>query len=132
MVTTTDDETSPGHAHKVLVVEDDSWLTAMLQEALEALGCTVLKASSLSEGTALAETAEVDAAVLDMNIAGKRVYPVADVLTRRNIPFLFVTGYVNAEMPERFRDRPLLFKPFHLAELQKGLDRCFASTRSLA
>jgi CheY-like chemotaxis protein len=121
------EEAPSGPAHNVLVVEDDSWLTAMLEEALEALGCTVVKAASLSEGTALAETADIDAAVLDMNIAGKRVYPVADVLTGRNIPFIFVTGYVNSEMPDRFRARPLLFKPFHLAELQKALDRCFAS-----
>jgi hypothetical protein len=52
------------------------------------------------------------AALLDIHLAGEPVFPVADVLAERGVPFAFVTGYGKDELPPVYRDRPLLQKPF--------------------
>ena len=58
-----------------------------------------------------------DAAILDVNLAGERVDPVADALSRRNVPFMFVTGYSTGALPAGFAGRPRLCKPFKMADL---------------
>jgi hypothetical protein len=58
-----------------------------------------------------------DAAVLDVNLGGDRVYPVADALSRRNVPFVFVTGYSAGVLPCEYAERPRLCKPFKMADL---------------
>ena len=58
-------------------------------------------------------------AVLDVNLAGERVYPVADILAQRNVPFVFVTGY--GVLPGEYANRPRLCKPFKMADLLNTL-----------
>lgn len=115
------DGRSDGLGLRVLLVEDDTMLSMMLEDALSILGCTVLKASRVAPGLELASTVEADIAVLDVNIAGEHVYPVARALRRRDIPFVFVTAYVREGIPGEFHDEPLLHKPFHLSELEEVL-----------
>jgi len=64
--------------------------------------------------------------VLDVNIAGDPVYPVAQALVERDIPFVFATGYGAHGMPEAFRDRPTLKKPFQLDALGRTLQSALA------
>ncbi len=98
-------------------------LSMMLEDALSILGCSVIKASRVPEGTALANSSEADIAVLDVNVAGQHVYPVAAALRRRGIPFIFVTAYVRDGIPPDYASEPLLHKPFRLAELEGLLRR---------
>lgn len=79
---------------KILLVEDEALIAAMAADMLANLGATVVgPAGSLSGALALATSADCDAAVLDVNLRGERVDPVAAVLGKRGIPVLFATGY---------------------------------------
>jgi DNA-binding response OmpR family regulator len=110
------------------VVEDDRLLSAMLEDALTILGCSAIKASDVAEAMQLVTTAALDGAVLDVNIAGEKVFPIAQELSRRGIPFFFVTGYINTGMPSEYRDRPLLKKPFRVRDLERHLENILAAS----
>ncbi|WP_342236514.1 helix-turn-helix domain-containing protein [Inquilinus sp. OTU3971] len=96
---------------RILVVEDDQILALQMQAILRSLGFEVLgPAGSLETGLRLAEDGDVDAAVLDVRLdQGQRVFPVAQTLQRRSIPFSFMTGYSDPEL-DRFQ-APVLRKP---------------------
>jgi hypothetical protein len=69
----------------------------------------------------------VDAAVLDINLAGERVFPVANRLAELGIPFVFATGYGEAGLPDTHHSRIVLQKPYSAAGLRKALERCLSS-----
>jgi CheY-like chemotaxis protein len=97
----------------VLVVEDEAPIALQLEDMLVELGCTVVgPASRVAQALQLLNDEEVDAAVLDVNIAGELVYPVADELTNRGLPYIFATGYGASGLTETYRGRPVLEKPF--------------------
>ena len=108
---------------RVLVVEDESLVAMLLETILEDMGCTpVGPASTVEEGLQLvADEAPIDAALLDVNVAGRQVFPVAEALKERGVPFVFSTGYGERGMPEPYRDRPTLQKPFQLENLDRAL-----------
>ncbi len=88
----------------VLVVEDEYMLADALAGGLADAGAIVLgPVGSLPKTLSLIENAAaIDAAVLDVNLSGELVYPAADILTARNVPFVFTTGYDSAAIPQRF------------------------------
>jgi CheY-like chemotaxis protein len=101
---------------KVLVVEDEYLVAALMEDILESAGCVVTgPIPRLAQALDAANSEACDAAVLDVNLAGERIYPVADILSRRNIPFVFVTGY--GVLPGEYANRPRLCKPFKVADL---------------
>jgi CheY-like chemotaxis protein len=103
---------------RVLVVEDEGLVAMMLEDVLDDLGCDVaFSASSVAQAIAWLEAGgALDAALLDVNLGGEPVFPVAEALVRRGVPFAFSTGY--GETPDaRFRDAPLLSKPIRLERL---------------
>lgn len=103
---------------RILVVEDDYLVASLIQDVLEAAGCIVSgPIPRLPQAVGAAETDVCDAAVLDVNLGGKQVFPVAAVLSRRHIPFAFVTGYGAAALPDEHHDRPMIRKPFRNDEL---------------
>ena len=107
---------------RILVVEDEALAALQLEDMLTDLGCTVIgPAARVRQALDLLERQAIDAAVLDLNVAGELVYPVADPLTDRGIPFLFVTGYRASALTEAYRTRPLLQKPFHLPQLRQAI-----------
>jgi len=112
---------------KVLVVEDEPLVAMTVEDMLTELGCTVVgPAMQLAHGLRLAETAQLDAAVLDINLNGTRSFPVAGVLQARGIPFLFATGYGGGEALEG-RQEPMIQKPYQmerLAEMLTALISC--------
>ena len=67
------------------------------------------------------KTKDFDLAILDVNLDGQDVYPVADLIGKRGLPFMFVTGYGGRGLPDNYRDRPTLQKPFQLDELKRML-----------
>jgi CheY-like chemotaxis protein len=107
---------------RVLIVEDEMLVAMNIEDMLLDLGHEVAGiASRLGPGLALAGEAEIDAAVLDVNLAGEQSFPVADVLEARGVPFLFATGYGLQGIDERYRGRTVLQKPFRTADLGAAL-----------
>ena len=101
---------------KVLVVEDEYLVAALMEDILESAGCVVAgPIPRLAQALDAASSEACDVAVLDVNLAGERVYPVADILAQRNVPFVFVTGY--GVLPGEYANRPRLCKPFKMADL---------------
>lgn len=106
----------------IMVVEDEFLVANLIEHMLEDAGCAVSGPfPRLAEAVDGAEHEPCDAAVLDVNLAGERIYPVAEILSQRNIPFLFVTGYDGVSMPSEYAGRPHLRKPFKSAELLHAL-----------
>ena len=108
---------------QILVVEDETLIALLIEEMLGDLGCGVVgPAHALQEALALATDSEViDAALLDVNVGGKPVFEVADVLRARGVPFVFSTGYGDNGLREADRGTPVLQKPFRLAEVETAL-----------
>jgi CheY-like chemotaxis protein len=99
---------------RFLVVEDEYLIAADLAAFLEAQGIEVVgPAASVNEALALLEsdTDGLDGAVLDVNLQDDRVYPVADVLMSRGVPFVFTTGYDACAIPKPYADVPRCDKP---------------------
>src|SRR3546814_1464964 len=82
-----------------------------------------LLATRLQEGLSMAHHAEVDFALLDVNLAGEKSLPIADVLTGRGIPFAFVTGYGRRGVEPRYATVPVVQKPFQRPENDQVLSR---------
>jgi DNA-binding response OmpR family regulator len=103
---------------KVLVVEDEYLVATLMEDMLESAGCVVAgPIPRLAQAVDAASSEACDVAVLDINLAGERVYPVADILARRSVPFVFVTGYGVNTLPPEYAKRPRICKPFRIAEL---------------
>jgi CheY-like chemotaxis protein len=89
---------------------------------LSDLGYTVAAAAGrVEEAMPFAREADFDVAILDINLNGETVYPIAEILQDRGLPFVFSTGYGERGLPEAYRDRPTLQKPFQLEGLDKTL-----------
>jgi len=105
-----------------LLLEDELLVAMTLEDILRAEGCVIVGPFPRVEpGLKAAREEPLDAAVLDVNLAGKRVDPIAKALAERNIPFLFTTGYDRGMLPAEHADRPTLAKPFKPTQLINGL-----------
>ena len=105
---------------RVMVVEDEALVAMVESDALTELGYEVAGPfSRLAEAHAAVESGNIAAAILDINLAGTLVYPVAEALTARGIPFVFVTGYGTESVDARFAQVPVLQKPIEREQLQR-------------
>jgi len=103
---------------RVLVVEDEYLVAALIEQILESAGCIVMgPVARVPEALDAVDHDDYDAAVLDVNLAGERINPVADALSERDVPFMFVTGYGANALPSEYAERPHIGKPFRMAEL---------------
>jgi CheY-like chemotaxis protein len=108
---------------RILVVEDEYLIRMLLEDMLTDLGYEIAGAvGTLAEASDIAATAEFDIAILDVNLDGKEIYPVADILASRDVPFVFVSGYGEGSLPELYRGRPALQKPFQAEHLKTTLE----------
>ncbi len=97
----------------MLFVEDEALVSMLIEDMLLDLGIEVVgPAAKMDEALVLARDADIQAAILDINIGGQLTYPIADILQARGIPVIFATGYGSSALPERFRGTPTLHKPF--------------------
>lgn len=111
-----------GRPLRVLVVEDEMTIALMIEDMLIDLGCELADlATRLPRALEIAETTDADFAILDVNLDGRMSFPVADILDRRGVPFVFATGYGAAGLNEAYRDRPVIKKPFDLKALETAL-----------
>lgn len=107
---------------RVLVVEDESLIGMLAEDLLEQLGCRMVGlVSSLGRALEMARSADIDFALLDVDIGGEPVYPVALALQARGVPFAFMSGYGGLEGP--WQRRPLIQKPFDLLQLKSEIER---------
>jgi CheY-like chemotaxis protein len=113
---------SPAPAMRILVVEDELMIRMLLEDMLGELGHTVAaEAARIEEALDAAKNADFDIAILDVNLNGQPISPVADALVARGMPFVFATGYGERGLPEPYRDRPTLKKPFQMDGLKQML-----------
>ncbi len=102
----------------ILMVEDEMNLLMMLEDILGDAGYRVLKAARLPKAleivaqSGLDGEGKIDAAILDINLAGVEVFPLADVLRERGVPFMFTSGYGADGLPAEYRDCAVLQKPY--------------------
>lgn len=98
---------------RILVVEDESLVAMFLEDVLEDLGHQMVGPYSRVEAAlSAARVEEFDVAILDVNVNGQAIFPVAEAIAARSIPFVFSTGYGQKSLPEEYRSRPTLDKPF--------------------
>jgi CheY-like chemotaxis protein len=113
---------------RLLVVEDEAIVAVMVEDMLTDLGCKVVQvAGTVEKGLAIVAsiTTALDGAVLDVNIGGEKVFPIADALIARGLPFIFATGYGTAGIEPRFAGQCVISKPFQAQVLSYALSRAF-------
>jgi CheY-like chemotaxis protein len=112
---------------RILVVEDEYLIRMLLEDMVADLGHDVAAAvGTIAEARELASTADFQAAILDVNLDGEQIFPVADILAERGLPFAFITGYGEGSLPDAYRGRPALLKPFQVAQLESTLNGLLA------
>ena len=117
-------------ARRVLVVEDDVMIRMLIEDMLTDLGFTVAaEAAKVHDALAAVKSVDIDVAILDVNLGGETTGPVAEALAARGTPFVFATGYGEHTLPEQFRGRPLLKKPFQIDGLKRMLETALANTK---
>jgi len=115
---------------RILVVEDMLLVAEVIVEELHDHGCRVVgPAARVKPALALATSAELDGALLDVNLAGERCFPIADELEKRSIPYVFLTGYGEGGIPPAYQHAPRLVKPFLPQVLIELVARHFARAR---
>ena len=114
----------PLQGKRMLVVEDEALIAMLVEDILTDLGCVVVDvAGTLEGGLAAAEqtASSIDGAILDINLGGAKVFPIADLLKARGVKFIFATGYGVMGLDPRYADHTVLSKPFRPDVLEKIL-----------
>jgi PAS domain S-box-containing protein len=107
---------------RVLVIEDEALIALFVEDLLDQLGCTLASVrSTVSDGLEAAQSPDFDLALLDVNVGGEPVYPVAQALQKHGVPVVFMSGY--RQMEEGWRTRPSVQKPFDLQRLAAAMER---------
>jgi CheY-like chemotaxis protein len=118
-------------AKRVLIVEDEVLLAMHLDGLLSALGHEVTgQAMRIDKAMVLARESDIDFAVLDINVAGTKSFPVADILRQRGIPFAFATGYGTEGLIDKYLNTPALRKPYSQEDLERVIAQIFAEQLS--
>ena len=106
---------------RILVVEDEALIAVMVEDMLTDMGSVVVgPAATIEQALALARTEDIDGAVLDVNVRGERIDPVADALTARGVPMLFATGYGEVRLASG-NAATVIDKPYTQEKLARGL-----------
>jgi len=107
---------------RILLVEDEVLICLLIETILSDAGYEVAVSNTIDEAMTAIDDGPLAAAILDLNLKGKKVYPVAEKLAALNIPFIFATGGGGRDI-EGFRDRPWVGKPFQEAELLAAVEK---------
>lgn len=113
---------TPLLGRRILIVEDRYLVADDLSRICRRLGGDIAGlAGNLDRARTMAASEALDLAILDVDLRGQTVFDVAAILEKRGVPFLFVTGYRQVNLPQRYRDRPIVSKPFTEADLMAGI-----------
>jgi two-component SAPR family response regulator len=108
--------------HKVLVVEDEPVLALDIASMLDSLGCDMVgPVARLSDALNVVDTETFDCAILDVNLRGEYITPVAEVLLDRHVPVLLSTGYSDCALPKLLVSQPRLAKPYTSEQLERAV-----------
>ena len=109
---------------RILVVEDSPVVAPFTVNVLEDLGCVAVgPAPNMATARELIENEKFDAAIMDVQIRGERVFALCDLLDARDVPFLLTSGYADWQVPEEWADRPRLQKPYTFDQLREALGK---------
>ena len=109
---------------RVFIVEDESLIAMLLEDILEDIGCAIVgSALTLRQAMDQAATVPADIAILDINLGGDPVFPVATRLAERGVAIVFASGYGASTLPEDWRHRPTLPKPFSSDQVMAVLNQ---------
>ena len=115
----------------VFLVEDEALIRMMLVDMIEEAGHSVVaEAGDLDKGAALAAGADFDLAILDINVGGDTIEPVASAIAGRGKPFFFVSGYGSSGVPDAFKGTAVVRKPCLPTELSAAIDEALSQTPS--
>jgi CheY-like chemotaxis protein len=118
---------------KVLVVEDEMMIAMLIEDMLDEFGCKLVgPATNVPRALEFIGKESIDVAVLDLNLDGKDTYAIADALQRKNVPFIFATGYGSAGLRHEYGNRPVLQKPFQARDLETALTEALNGTNVAA
>lgn len=110
------------HGKRILIVEGDYLIAARTRNQLEKHGAVIVgPVPSVAKALQLFNNHPIDAAVLDINLEGEKVFPLADLLSERNIPFVFASGCDQSSMPQKYQGFFLCEKPAELAVIAVAL-----------
>jgi len=109
------------NGHVVLVVEDEALVGLDVRDLLGDYGATVLLARNVKDALPLADSPELAAAVLDINLGGEDCSAICQRLSERGIPFMFHTGYSSAAVLEQWSSAPVVNKPASGARIIEAL-----------
>ncbi|MFB9948136.1 response regulator [Rhizobium puerariae] len=116
---------------RILVVEDEMTIALLMEDMLMELGHQVVDlAMRLSQAEELAKKADFDMAILDVNLDGRKSFPVADILTGRGIPFAFATGYGITGIEPAYGGSPVITKPFLIDDLKVAIETLSSHNRA--
>ena len=114
----------------VFLVEDETLIRMMVADMLAELGCHVAaEAGHIDAAIKLARSTKFDLAILDVNVNGELIFPVAEAVKARNRPIIFATGY--GSLPEEYQKHPRLQKPFELEALAQAIDETLNGAREI-
>jgi CheY-like chemotaxis protein len=113
---------------RILIVEDEAMIAMLVEDMVLDFGSEVVgPAAKMADAISLAQSATLDAAILDVNVSGSVIFPVAEILSKRGIPYIFATGYGSTGIPPRFQSHPTLPKPFSYQSLAEVLRDALAN-----
>jgi DNA-binding response OmpR family regulator len=116
---------------RILIVDDEPLITAMLEDWLSELGDIVVgPAHSLARALQLADS-DIDAAIVDVSLGKDNSYPVLEALIARGVPFALATGHGQENIEPRYREQATLMKPFEFTTFRQALDRLRAAERGM-
>ncbi|HEV7278074.1 MAG TPA: PAS domain S-box protein [Devosiaceae bacterium] len=122
------DDRSSMNGKRILLIEDEALVAMEIESELLAAGCVVVgPAGNIASAQRLIEEAEIDAALVDANLAGRPVDELAAALTSRGVPFAFATGYGRDGLPRDFQDSPMLTKPFSREQMLETVKQLLAT-----
>jgi CheY-like chemotaxis protein len=114
---------------KVLVVEDEMMIAMLIEDMLDEFGCKLVgPATNVPRALELIGSEPIEVALLDLNLDGKDTYAIADALQRKNVPFIFATGYGTTGLRQEYGNRLVLQKPFQARDLETALAQALAGS----
>src|SRR5262245_16795699 len=114
-----------------MIVQDEAVISALIEMIVGEAGCSIVgPVATLERALEVIEDEEIDAALLDVRVNGRDVYAVADALSTRGIPMIFISGYSRPQLPPRYGHWPYIAKPFTPDTILLGLNDVIAGNES--
>ena len=114
-------------SRSVLIVEDEPLIAMMLEDFLDSLGHTIAgTCESVQDALTKVDQGGFDVAIIDVHLKGEHVWPVADLLTQKGIPFIVATGGHIAPPPPEHDGAPVLNKPYTIDSIEPALDKALS------